>query len=67
MKTQTRKIRFIQTLATSRATYRRGHEYDVPADEAEQYTRHGIASTVEAASPPVATGTEPKARKTKDS
>lgn len=51
MKQSPRKIRFTKTLATSRQTFRCGHEYDIAGDEASEYIAKGIAETVKTASP----------------
>lgn len=43
------KIRFIRTLSTTRAVFRRGHEYEVEDAEAKQYLTASVAEQVTAA------------------
>jgi len=61
MKQSPRKIRFTKTLATSRQTFRRGHEYDVTDSQATEYVAKGIATDVKA---PVTPHADPKPKAT---
>jgi len=46
------KIRFIQTLSTSRECFRRGKEYDLDGAEAAEYLAKGLAVEADAPQPP---------------
>ena len=43
-----KRVKFIQTLSTGRDCFIKDHEYEIPADEADQFVKEGNAVAVKA-------------------